>query len=248
VTPQLDYQPDAPAQRRKRRRRRVLLVALVLGFAGLAVWLGPSTYRAVLRTYWERRVKAYTAPPDRVVYEEDPSRWPVLLAQPGYRKMTAGSPGWQDFVAYLATPVTSFSKASGVRAGGTALFAHSRRAPAGRERLVVVWLAYNGIRPNESGSGPEGQVRLALCTTVVTGSKRREGIVHVFIAPKSVAEHRRSPPYARIYAGQLDLNDASHFTIPFQIGDYEDVLDGYLRDDETVLIRPRKLDHPLNPK
>jgi len=69
-----------------------------------------------------------------------------------------------------------------------------------------------------------------------------------WIAPQSVAENRQAPLYARIYAGQIDPNDATHFTIPFEIGDYSDVLDGYLRNDETVILRPHKFDNPLNPK
>ena len=245
--PQIDYEPGAASRRRKTRRRWAALVALIAVVVAV-VWQGPAAKRRLVRAYWEHRVASHVAPADRVVYEEDPGRWPALLAQPGYRRMPASSPGWSDHVALANRPVERLAEITELRLGSTALFAHARRTPGGRERLVVVWAPSNAVRPNAQGATPDNQVRLHLSVSVVDGEQARVTMRAPWIAPQSVAENRTTPLYARLYAGQVDPADPTHFTIPFEIGDHADVLDGYLRDDDKVDLRPRKLDHPLNPK
>jgi hypothetical protein len=44
----------------------------------------------------------------------------------------------------------------------------------------------------------------------------------------------------RIYAGQLDPEDASHFTIDYEARGRRHTIDGWLRDDETVLLEERR--------
>ena len=248
-TLQLDYASN-PFGRRRKFRRRLLQILSSLAITGAIWWQGPAAYRRMLRAYWEHRVEEYTAPSDRIIYEEDPAGWPALLSQSDYKNMSAySSPGWNSFVAYSAQPVKRLADVTGLRLGNLALFAHSRRTPEGRNCLVVVSMAVNAMRPNAQGATPDNQVRFfGLCTSVLDGSKFHEAMPSPWIAPQSVAENRQAPLYARIYAGQIDPNDATHFTIPFEIGDYSDVLDGYLRNDETVILRPHKFDNPLNPK
>jgi hypothetical protein len=97
----LEYEPDDTIRRRRRVRRWFTIVA-ILAIVALAWWQGPATYRRLARAYWQYHIARYTAPADRVVYEEDPSRWAALLAQPAYRKMPVSSPGWSPFIAYRA--------------------------------------------------------------------------------------------------------------------------------------------------
>lgn len=248
-SPQLDYEPSTRAHRRNSLRRWLLVLATVFVTASLW-WQGPAAYRRLQLAYWLHRVATFTAPADRVVYEEDPARWPALLARPGYRTMPVESFGWSPFVAYLAPPVERLSQLrTTATAGATVLFAHHRRSPDGRDRLVIVWLAYNGVRCNAQGATPDNQVRLDLRTTVLDGTTVLRDDGHSpWVAPTSVAQDRQSPLYARIFAGQPDAADPARFTIPFQIGDHADTLDGHLRNDGRILLRPRNLDHPLNPK
>jgi hypothetical protein len=236
----LEYEPDDTIRRRRRVRRWFTIVA-ILAIVALAWWQGPATYRRLARAYWQYHIARYTAPADRVVYEEDPSRWAALLAQPAYRKMPVSSPGWSPFVAYIAEPVQGLFEVTAARPGATAVFAHARRTPGGRERTVVVWMSYNAIRPDAQGASPDNQVVIGLCTNLIGGPTPCEAMPHVAIAPPSVAENRSTP----LYAGQPDPLDPAHFTIAYEIGEYADVLDGYLRDDDTVDLRPRKYDHPL---
>jgi hypothetical protein len=50
----------------------------------------------------------------------------------------------------------------------------------------------------------------------------------------------RHPPRVRIYAGQVDPDDAAHFTIRYEMWGRSDVLDGRLDDNDNVTLTPRK--------
>jgi hypothetical protein len=56
----------------------------------------------------------------------------------------------------------------------------------------------------------------------------------------------RQPPNVRIFAGQPDPADASHFTIRYQMWGREDIIDGRIDDQEQVSFRPRN--PPTGPK
>lgn len=242
-SPALDYQPGGPV----RRRRRVALLLAVASLAVLCVWQGPASYRRAVRSYWARQVANYRAPADRVVYEEDPARWPALLAQGGYRNMLSSSPGWCSYVAYMAEPVQRLAEAGSLRLGGTAVFAHARRTPSGKQRVVVVWLPYNAVRCDANGATPDNQVNMTFFTSVWDGAKLHEDRAAPWLAPDRIARDRTTPLYARMMAGQPDPNDPAHFTIPFEMGEYSDVIDGYLREDDSVVLLPRNHEHMLNP-
>jgi hypothetical protein len=247
-SPPLDYLPGA-AIRRRRRRRTVVGAVAALALVVLGAWLGPGVWRRSLVAYRERGARNYVAPPDRVVYEEDPGQWAALLARPNYRRFNSGSTGWNSFVAHTVPEVGRLAQAGELRLGGTAVFCHARQSPAGNKRLVVVWLASNGVRCTAQGASPDNQVQITFCTSVVDGGTMvREGRAAIWVAPQSVAENRQTPLYARLFGGQADPTDPSHFTIAFDLDLYTDVIDGYLRDDNRVVLRPRSHEHMLNPK
>ena len=244
----LEYAPGEPV-RRRRRRRRIVLTLVALAVALLVVWRGPAVARWAHVRYLEQRAQAHRAPPDRVVYEEDQARWPELLARPGYRAAWASGPGWNTYVGHVPPEFERLARAAGLRFGGATIFCHARRTPSGRKRLVVVWLGNNGVRPDAQGATPDNQVRIDFHTTVVDGGKvLSEGRINLWVAPQWVAENRQTPLYARLYAGQPALADETHFTIAFDLDQYNDVIDCYLRDDNTVLLAPRNHLHMLNPK
>jgi hypothetical protein len=247
ATASLEYQPAHPV-RRRRRRNRVLGAVVIAALVAACAWQAPPTYRWAVRAYWARQVANYRAPPDQVVYEEDPSLWPALLARGGYRNMPSSSPGWCSFVAYMNEPVRRFAAAGELRLGGTAVFAHARRNPSGKERVVVVWLPYNAVRCNEKGATPDNQVQMTFLTGVWDGTKVHERRVDLWVAPDRIARDRTTPLYARLCAGQPAISDPTQFTIALELSEYFDVIDGYLRDDDTVLLRPRSHQHMLNPK
>ena len=248
ATPSLDYQPGQPV-RRRRRRTRLLAAVVVASLVAASAWQGPVAYRWAVRTYWAGQVANYRAPPDLVVYEEDPTQWPALLARGGYRSPPSNLPGWCPFVAHVNEPVRRFVETHELMAGGDAVvFAHARQTPSGRERVVIVWLPYNAVRCNDKGATPDNQVQMTFFTGVWDGATLHEGRVDLWVAPDRVARDRTTPLYARLCAGQPALSDPTQFTMAMEMGEYFDVIDGYLRDDDTVLLRPRSHQHMLNPK
>jgi hypothetical protein len=48
-----------------------------------------------------------------------------------------------------------------------------------------------------------------------------------------------TPPQVRIYAGQVDPADASHFTIRYEMWGQTDVLDGRLDNNDGITLRQR---------
>ena len=57
-----------------------------------------------------------------------------------------------------------------------------------------------------------------------------------------------SGKWSRTALDQPAISDPTQFTIALEMSEYFDVIDGYLRDDDTVLLRPRSHEHLLNPK
>ena len=51
---------------------------------------------------------------------------------------------------------------------------------------------------------------------------------------------RDPPPNLRIYAGQADPADASHFTFDYEEWGQRDTVDGWLEADDTVTLRVRR--------
>ena len=49
----------------------------------------------------------------------------------------------------------------------------------------------------------------------------------------------RHPPNVRVYAGQPDASDPSHFTVRYEMWGKSDVLDGRLDDKDNVTLTPR---------
>ncbi len=235
----LEYAPGAPPRRRK-RRRQMLIVLLVACVTVATWWKGPGIYHRGMVMYFLHEAKVYSAPPDQVVYEEDPAQQARLLKLPHYHLLPSGNSSWNSYVAYWVPPLDGLTKMDWtVRAAPWALFVHERRSPAGHRRLVVIWTAGNGIRPTATGATPDNQVGVMLVGTVIDGTSSNEVALQEWLAPQSVAENRTTPLYLRFYAGQPDAADPSHFTIRYQIGDYSDALDGYLEDNDNIALFPR---------
>jgi hypothetical protein len=152
---------------------------------------------------------AYSAPADQVVLEID--KTPLAPAVPHE---------WAQFYAMLSPP--------GMSSSGT-LFLHERTSRSGNRRLVAVDASSSALY----GVGP---VTVILMPRVV-----RPG--SVLEEPTQVVHTRTgfmfAPEGRRAYAGQPDPNDPSHFTIRFAGASNARVVDGWLGDDDHVVIEPR---------
>src|SRR5687767_5978251 len=136
----LDYAP-APRWRRRRRPWQRGIGILFLIAIGFAIWhLGPAAWNTARMLYWQRQALTYTAPPDQVVYEEEPQSAKTLLAgSGGYAPFT---PGYSITAAAVHVP-SCVGKLSGVilpasPITGATLFLHEMKTPDGRPHLVLV--------------------------------------------------------------------------------------------------------------
>jgi len=245
----LDY-GLAPPRQRKRIVQALALLAFVL--LGMAVWqCGPLVWRQVQLRYYEHECLIYAPPPDQVVYEEepaaaakllangsdyDPFRWHVRELAVAEMPAPAASrrlPAYQSFEALNQTIMAV--------PGGTAyesvLFLHERTTSKGERRLVRITLiatpfsfwafVIDGDR-YESQNWTQAN-RDSFIEPLETRGKNSP-------TPSPWPLH---PPNLRIYAGQADPNDASHFTIRYQAWGQQDVMDGYLINNDTVTLKPR---------
>jgi hypothetical protein len=227
---------------------------------GAGINWGPRVWYQARLLYWQRQCMTFTRPADFVVYEEDPAAAAALIWQDAqyaslalmrrigsytynepHHSMAAvyqASGDWhlQDLLpakplsARIATPMAT-------------IFMHALQTPAGKPRLVIVRYS------------PEQKL-----FTPGFLSDRNTFWISIVPAPllgmpmgtmESVAEDSRSTwprqaPNVRIFAGQPDPADPSHFTIRYQMWGQEDIIDGTIDDREMVSFRPRN--PPAGPK
>lgn len=255
---QLDYAP-APAKRRKWLRRCVLLITLLGVSAACSRWGGAAWHQARL-LYWQRQCLRYTTPADQIVYDEDPINAAKLLAadsqyapyplkRGGISAPSAGLPVnaaahvpacWTRFESLTNTPVAI----QWARGYGSIAFLHERVSPSGHRRLVGVryfpdtnsFVAsfLNGYNCNTEAITPA-------TLTMPPAPAMRAYLIDV------LSGWPRHPPMVRMYAGQIDPNDPSRFTIRYEMWGQTDTLDGRLEDNDDVTLTPRKLpEDPLH--
>jgi WD40 repeat protein len=109
-------------------------------------------------------------------------------------------------------------------------FMHQLRSPAGHVRLVSIAIRGGGTQPDNSVyvSLHSDIFTLATSATVATNVSS-----HDMAMTHGTADHPMT-----IFAGQTDPLDPSHFTIPIDFRGQRRVIDGHLRDDDTILLDP----------
>jgi hypothetical protein len=216
----------APQPRGRRRRRLVtLLISLSTSATLLSPWWVPPLRRQyhnyiVRRDAREnlRQCLRYSAPPDQVVYEEDPLQAAKLLRTgKGYRGSGPEGPGviLRPALWPYGLPLSSV---------GIAVL-HQRRSSAGHTRLVVVPF-YGRDHVNHFYFSPS-----ALATD--------EGHLPPHWTLQDVTGIAFPAPPLRLFAGQPDPVDLSHFTIAYQSSETTGIIDGWLRDDDTIKLQVR---------
>ncbi|HVT90066.1 MAG TPA: hypothetical protein VHD56_14530 [Tepidisphaeraceae bacterium] len=125
---------------------------------------------------------------------------------------------WDQLYSILYTPT--------VPTDGT-LFLHERRSPSGNIRLVVLdtRLFFDGT---DDSIQPVARIFRA-------GSVLR--IVDEL--PTPVISANALAKTDKLFAGQIDLANPSHFTIGAVLNGQETIIDGWLEDDDRVLLEPR---------
>lgn len=214
---QLDYAP--PPRRRARRRIIVAITALAL-LAG--AWkYGPGAWDHARLLYYQGKCLSYGGAADEVVYEDDGkavirSRYSALLT---------------NYHAVRSWP--------GAKQGAL-LFMHEMKTPEGEARLVTVEATLRiGVF-----SRPQVEYERAVMKLADLWSKRRNRTqyTHSTMDRPPLSAGQVYP--LKIFAGQPDPQNPSHFTIRFELGGKEGMFDGWLESDGRVLVEERE---PVQP-
>jgi len=247
LPPPLNYAPKNWRRGRTWARRSLIGIAL-LAIVALCWHFAPHTWRFARIWYWERQCMNFATPPGTVAYQRlalGSAKTPVDISYmsgddpqvmalrghhgcllPQYHPVTITS---QDPICWVR-----FLQSSGnprwFREFSTLIFCHERISPSGNSRLVTVEFP-------RSEDGADMPTPITSDGALAYRSPTWAGSAPI-IAATAAGGHMPGPMLGvivRIFAGQPDPQDASHFTIEYQRADGgSGIIDGYLRDDDTV--------------
>lgn len=196
----------------------------------------------------------FAQPGDLVVYDEGPNAG-LLLHKPGYvrysktpapmgnrykvlKSVSQRYPSWPQPVILMASCWKHFSDdvPCWPWADGATLFSHEMVSKTGIHRLVIM---------QRTPAIEDGLFRLGMDldqAVFVPGDGRQppNSLPRAYAWDGGFINHV-TPQNLRIYAGQLDPTDGSHFTIRYEQWGQTDTLDGWLKNDGSgVSVAPRK--------
>ena len=227
-SPALDYAPGAPI-RRRRRIRRVIRLGLALATVIAAFVWGPTIWSRAKLLYHQRQCLTYVAPADQVVFDSNPTRVALLAHDPNYLiargcAFRKPPPQWSAILTASGSPPT---------ASPTALiFLHELRA-GGIKRLVQL---ERTAAADESAYFLPGYDVATHSMTLATFGKPQvteQQFPWAIDVLDSIGPHTD----IRIYAGQLDPADPSHFTVRFESRGETHTAHGHLRPDGHVELK-----------
>jgi hypothetical protein len=248
----LHYEPKPPKLRRVLRRRnllRILLVACLAAATWVGVRRGPEWWYEASHHYWESRCLAFQLPPETVVFETEPTAAARLLKSSDYFAYPTTMPGSPPIAARNVPSCALEALYRGSSEEVTApppdafLFVHKLTSPKGVSRVVFVCLTLKDFPVPDRVSNPPiliGAVsyRMELSDYVDARDIRTRSFewdgTHRNVMTDScfglwTGLNRRS---LRVYAGQADPADPSHFTIRYEVDGRPGTIDGHLTDHE----------------
>lgn len=190
----------------------------------------------ILEMYWRVRINSYTISPERVVAEENPRRARELRHPPDEPEDDRDYYPTRDWNGALFYPdvvhppipyalyVYFFHQP--FRRG--LAFLHLRRSSNGNSRLVIVGAGREVV--DFAHGGRDGDMLISAWTLFPGESRRVVGTE--FRLSETLGEKR-------IFGGQCDEDDPSHFTIKYDINDKPGTIDGWLQPDDTVKLQIR---------
>jgi hypothetical protein len=252
----LSYFPGSGRTRRRYWFGAAVFLMVILVAATLVNWHQLISAASIQYIQW--KCAHFSKPADWVALDEDAKRGTELAKRSGYvwktvlNGDTGGSAGWWNFEYQPFFQLTGISSSrnfyilrdhynpfpgSNDVPYYNIVFLHELRSPAGHLRLVAVnYFVGTGafecfvfqpaswggqlVRanpPGSPGSGTPHVLDLVLSDFTATPQKN----------------------LLRIYEGQPDDLDKSHFTIKYEMSGQTGLIDGWLRDNEEVRLRPR---------
>ena len=197
-TETLNYAP-APAGLGRRRALRYVAVALAL----VLMTLGVLNYRGLLSLIQQKH-----------------RMWSDMRWYDSAASYTAPADrvAWDGSLSTVLGPARPYVVAGAIPPGPGVIFMHERTTNAGHRCLVVIEYS-----PGRSNVGHH------LAATLIergslTKHRRHNGPMVALVDDELL---RENPPL-RLYAGQPDPNDASHFTISYTTATRSGTIDGWL--------------------
>jgi len=263
----------APRWWETRWARRVAITGILLAFLAPAVYFAPRCCEYMSFWYCQRQCAKFNPPPTTVVYERLPfgSVAPAIVPpymsadDPEVRILWHGGSQAEPFfekippVEVNRVPICwlQFMQQTGYGAGpadGGVVFCHELVNPLGATRLVTVRLSRGGL----GGGVLPKQFDAAVYAPATWTNPRPQGLGSGQLAPVAGAiflEWGRlpMPPGSRllrprrVFPGQTDPGNASHFTIEYEWPDsVHGFIDGWLLSNDAVnlVVRPGPGDIP----
>jgi hypothetical protein len=221
--------------------RRLLTRLVLVVAAGCAAFLTFLLFQRLPFLLEQRGLLLYRAPADRIIVAEGTEDVARLSKTAGYQKFRPCAeerPGPTRAVAYYlpgSTRLLWFGS-------GPYAFLHRRRAPGQAERLVSVEVQQYDPEP-PSGQHYElfalAQIPAFSLPDNENFSGRGARISNVLPEDGGGGLTLDAGGNFRLYAGQPDPADDSHFTIRYELNGKSDIIDGWLMSDETVNLQVR---------
>jgi hypothetical protein len=209
--PQLDYAPPPPVHQR-RVTRRVMQAIVALLTLVIVAELGARGWHRARLLYWQHRCMTLQRPAETVVFRYSP---PVSWH----------SPEWNRFYSLYSPP--------GPYPGARTVFVGERNSLSGNKRLVVVEAKDDGF-----GNGVRFYKQLDIWGRVFVPGAVTRGPAEVTLGSSDTLLNYSTD--ATLDFGQKDAGDSSHFTIRFVADRQERTIDGWLRDDDSLILELRR--------
>jgi hypothetical protein len=215
----INYAPPAPWYRGRRTQRIIVRLLIVAAITCGAIW-GLRFFQQVRFLYQQRQWMRYTAPADRIVLADGTADVARLLKMPDYRPVATAA-AFNPPAAIYWPPQDE------------CVFLHGLHAAGHPEKLVTVTLG-----PQPAFVPGRGYQLIALAQTPAA---LRPGSRPEFCSVNATSGKLALPvaDSLRVYAGQLDPADASHFTIRCDLGGKQSTIDGWLMPDDSVKLEAR---------
>lgn len=213
--------------------RRVVFLVLLAGVLVCGWRFGPGIFRQGRVLYLQRECMTYSAPGDRVVYDENSETTAERLKTAGYAGLWTS--GTKQAAIFIAPPVKNMGgnlpaggNLLGAKPGsGATVFLHELRNSAGIKRLVLI------ERSPARGFGPPFNYAFGFDVYLfeeATWTRGPEPLITVYGMEWDGMVVDPPTRGLRFYAGQIDPSDAGHFTIRYDLEGKSGVIDGRLND------------------
>ena len=214
----------------------IICITLIAAIV-IAAWSFPHLFQKWTLLSLQNRCLNYTAPPDRIAFDTR-ALSQYARSDPDYHMVNRPEMSFVGYAPKLCYQFQFMRSGSYIVPDAFPAFLHRRKSPAGNERLVQVM-----IRARTS-KVIIGSTSIFLNSDVIQpGSILSPPIDCKWVSTASTLILTNKQTWPRDFvmdSGQPDPADASHFTIRFSLDGSPQIVDGWLKDDDSVTLELRR--------